>query len=482
MSRIKPQLSPSGTNSMLSFLTGALDVAYMGSSPFVLSHCYDLPLRIISVANAYDGSLAVLKNPNPTRSQSNEDTIKIGTTLGSDGQILGKHFSEERHEGDLVFVNLSPEECVDAISTGLIDYAALWEPFVTILQNKGAEKVFTDQDLSFNMYHFIVASETSISSSTDSLIRFIKLHLDSIEKLNRNVSQYITELKYIFGPDISESRYKEMLFQEYEWPKYNFLSELNNIPESLEASLLKISETHYDLDNGDMISPNTSRFFPDSNLGDGDADTLSLGYSKDIMCTTFHVADLSNSFSTYDLSVESSGRRVEERIALLDEEWQNDVKLCHELIPRDPELVVQKIGRMNEKIFRKIEKHLIGETPNSIAAAIQSLRDKDLVPRDVLSWADSIRSIRNVATHDNENIAPEEARNTFNIFLNLLEWYESEADDLLQFDRCPRCYYQLEEGWTVCPRCGNSLEEVCPACGQEVQNEWQACPNCGSEL
>lgn len=482
MSKVTPQLSPSGTNSMLSFLTGALDVAYMGSSPFVLSHCYDLPLRIITIANAHDGSLAILKNPNPTRSESGDEVPKIGTTLGSDGQVLAHHFSKEKAEDDLIFVNLSPEECIDAISTGLIDYAALWEPFVTTLENKGAERLYTDQDLPFNMYSFIVASDDSISNSSESLNSLVNLHIGSIEKAKDKLTEYISELRYIFGPDIKEEEYLSILENDYFWPKYNFLSNNTEVKKPLRDSILKVCKTHIELENGDLSDPDIESFFPEVNSeeqGNGDID---LGYSNSIMCTTFHIADLANSFSHYDLSVESSGRRVEERIALLDEEWQNDMKLCHELIPRDPELVVQKIGRMNEKIFRKVENSLIGEAPNSIAAAIQSLRDKDLVPRDVLSWADSIRSIRNVATHDDESIKSEEARNTFNIFLNLLEWYESEADDLLQFDRCPRCYYQLEEGWTVCPRCGNSLEEVCPACGQEVQNEWQACPNCGSEL
>jgi len=478
MSVITPQLTPSGTNSMLNFFTGALDVAYMGSSPFMLAHLYNLPVRIISIANAHNGSLAILKGAEKPENEKNRK-YKLGTTLGSDGQVLAFHFSKSLKENNKpIIVNLSPEECIEALSVGLIDYAALWEPFVSIAKKANNNVVFTDKDLNFKMYSFIVATDKAIINKTSSLTSFLQLHSASIDQISNQLPRFLPRLRLIFGSDIDVNRYHIMLRDEYYWPGGNYLEDKKSINSDLEDSLKSVYKTHFDLGNGEISDFSVQRFFP-SGRPVKDLPDLNLGYSNSIMCATFHVADLSKSFSEFGLKVDSSNRRIEERIALLQEKWQNDIKLCYELLQRDPELVVQKIGRMNEQLFREIEESLIGETSKSIAAVIQSLRDKKLIPRDILSWADSIRSIRNVATHDNEKILPDESQNAFNIFLNILEWYEQASQNLFKHTRCPQCYNELNKDWNLCPRCGKSVQTNCSSCKKELKPEWKVCPYCG---
>jgi RNA polymerase subunit RPABC4/transcription elongation factor Spt4 len=48
---------------------------------------------------------------------------------------------------------------------------------------------------------------------------------------------------------------------------------------------------------------------------------------------------------------------------------------------------------------------------------------------------------------------------------------------------CSKCGQGIQEGWKLCPACGNPLEEKkCLKCGQTVQEGWKLCPACGNSL
>jgi RNA polymerase subunit RPABC4/transcription elongation factor Spt4 len=48
--------------------------------------------------------------------------------------------------------------------------------------------------------------------------------------------------------------------------------------------------------------------------------------------------------------------------------------------------------------------------------------------------------------------------------------------------RCPNCNNELQEGWKICPFCGNKLELKCHRCHQRVEEGWAVCPFCGTTL
>ena len=198
------------------------------------------------------------------------------------------------------------------------------------------------------------------------------------------------------------------------------------------------------------------------------------------MCATFHVADYEGLFETQGLRVQAGKRRIADRIARSSADVQEDLRLCHELLARDPELVIQKLGRMNEHIFREMLRKITGEEPKSAAAAIESLRLLKAVPPDILSWADSVRSIRNVATHQIEAPDLDEAQNVFNIMLNIVEWYDRQSSETsLPVKRCRRCHLDLHEDWVACPQCGTTTSVDCAKCRGALSPGWKVCPRCG---
>lgn len=475
--RLSPQFSTSGTHSMLSFFTGALDVAYMGISPTLLGHTYHLPLRIIAVANAHAGSLAVVG-----RSDARLDgASKIGMVLGSDAHVLAHHFSQsDRSSSKPLFINLSPDESLHALRTGMIDFAALWEPYVSMALEGGAAVAFSDRDLDFEIFSFIVASERAVREKRDALHKLVAAHLGAIDEVERDVDRHLARLRMVFGLSVSHARYGDVLRDTYRWPRMNPLED--GLDEEVLRSLAGVRDAHVALGTAGTDHSIESLIPMPTSARSPDPDThLNLGYTNSIMCTTFHVADFAGLFEDTGLRIDAGRRRVEERIARLSPEFQDDLRLCHELIARDPGLVIQKLGRMNEALFTELARRLLGVEEQSFSAVLQSIRKAELVPRDMLSWADSIRSIRNVATHDGAVLTVEEAGNAFSILLNIVEWFERERasfDEPLQ--RCSVCRTTVRDGWRACPECGMSLSQACTACNEPLETAWKVCPRCAA--
>lgn len=478
--RLLPQYSPSGTNSMLNFFTGALDVAYMGSSPLLLGHSYRLPLRILATANAHHGSLAVVGKDGGSPSSP----LKLGTVLGSDGHVLAHHFAQANEGRRVFYLNLPPEECLHALRTGMIDCAALWEPHVSIATDSGASVWFTDRDLDFRMFSFIVATERVVGEKTAALRALVRGHLAAIDEIESDFDPYGQRLRMIFGPDLTAASYERVLREGYEWPRHDFLTE-GAIDADVEAALSGVLATHVALGTVDGNAAEIDRLAPRDEDPDLPAaeQHLNLGYSNSIMCATFHVGDLAELFDSAGLAMHVGRRRVEERIARVSAERQDDLRLCYELIDRDPELVIQKLGRMNEQLFRGQLRRLTGQEPRSFGAALEALRDLDAIPGDILSWSNSIRSIRNVATHEDETLTSEEAQNAFNIFLNVIEWCDSHRlESIAVGGRCPRCRAPVDHDWVACPECAAPLSAKCDSCGDGLQPSWKLCPRCGTAV
>lgn len=478
--RLLPQYSPSGTNSMLNFFTGALDVAYMGSSPLLLGHSYRLPLRVLATANEHHGSLAIVGRDRGSPGSA----LKLGTVMGSDGHVLAHHFAKADDSRRVFYLNLPPEECLHALRMGMIDCAALWEPHVSIAVDAGASVWFTDQDLDFTMFSFIVATERVVGEKTAALEALVKGHLAAIDAIESDLDPFGQRLRMIFGPDLTAASYERILREAYKWPRHDFLASGALDPE-VKKALGAVLETHVALGTVDGGAADLVLLAPHDEEADLPADeqALDLGYSNSIMCATFHVGDLGEMFDSAGLAMHVGRRRVEERIARVSAERQDDLRLCYELIDRDPELVIQKLGRMNEQLFRGQLRRLTEKDPRSFGAVLESLRELDAVPGDILSWSNSIRSIRNVATHEDETLTSEEAQNAFNIFLNVIEWCDRhQLESSAVGGRCPRCRAPVDDDWVACPECAASLSYQCDSCGDGLQPGWKLCPRCGTAV
>jgi hypothetical protein len=47
--------------------------------------------------------------------------------------------------------------------------------------------------------------------------------------------------------------------------------------------------------------------------------------------------------------------------------------------------------------------------------------------------------------------------------------------------KCPKCSFDLEPGFVVCPRCGESVKVKCESCDMYIESWWEFCAYCGVE-
>lgn len=45
--------------------------------------------------------------------------------------------------------------------------------------------------------------------------------------------------------------------------------------------------------------------------------------------------------------------------------------------------------------------------------------------------------------------------------------------------KCPSCTFDLEPGFVVCPRCGESVKVRCERCNEYIESHWEYCAYCG---
>ena len=454
-------------------------MAYMGSSPLVLGHLYNLPMRLLAVACRHTGSQAIIARNGATPPPAGP---RIGTVLGSDGHVLAHHFAKARGLRSPVYINLSPEECVNALSSGMLDYAALWEPYVSLAEAVGASRVFTDDEVPFSLYGFLVATERAVDEKYKLVEACRQVNDAALESLRRDPASSVKRLRMVFGSAVSTQTYERILTDGYDWEAVDLLN-ADTIPEAIMAGLQGVRAAHEEL-QGTTFSDRPIEALIGAAQGDrprDDTAPLLLGYSNSIMCTTFHVADYEGLFTSHGFDVQSGRRRIEDRIARLDAETQDDFRLCYELLHRDPELVIQKLGHINEQLFRRLSRQLLNTESKSTAAVIEALRESAAIPSDILSWADSVRSIRNVVTHAEQRVTDDQAANVFNIMLDIVEWHLGARDSLASaIARCGRCRAHVESDWVACPNCGASLSGTCRGCDKPVETTWKVCPHCGT--
>ncbi len=483
-----PKFSDSGTESMFQFFTGEVDVAYMGLTPYVLGVVYGLPIKIVAVAQELHKSHGiVLKQGSILERNQN---IKIGTVFGSSGHYLAHKWMKK--EGlNVSFVNLSTKEQKEAFEYGFLDGVAVWEPHVSLIEQMGGQCVFDTSDLDTPIFNVITASESTIQNKGESLDRFLETHFSAINKIeNSNSKEYAEYFQVIYNREISPQQYGEITTDKYKWPKNNYLENTQNntdIKNALEKSVTFLNE--FGLINKNNI--NTEDCFPSENTNrmtawssTNNSRNIKLGYSDSLLCSTFHISQRLGLFDDAGIKIRSDETRLVEKIASFDKKYRDKISEIRDLAKNNFEAATIVLGKENKKLFRNIYKRVFDKRPpDEFKLLLDGLDSENLLPGHVLTSAHWIRQLQKIAV-DEEGITSSQANDALTRFVDILEWFHNERDNLSQInERCPDCRYEIEDtDWKVCPDCGTELSNTCGGCGAEIERVWDHCPKCGNDL
>jgi uncharacterized protein with PIN domain len=142
------------------------------------------------------------------------------------------------------------------------------------------------------------------------------------------------------------------------------------------------------------------------------------------------------------------------------------------------------LGKENNKLFSRIYERVFNEhPPDEFRELLDKLDEENLLPGHVLTSAHWIRQLQKIAA-DDEGITSSQANDALTRFVDILEWFHNERDNLSQVnDRCPDCNQEIKDkDWKVCPQCGSQLSNICENCGVELELGWGHCPECGRSV
>jgi hypothetical protein len=195
------------------------------------------------------------------------------------------------------------------------------------------------------------------------------------------------------------------------------------------------------------------------------------------MCAPFYLGQVRDYFGSETVLLEVPKDLQAERIARMSDAARAELIGVKELLDKDPELAVMKIGRIIERELIDLYSQVFTtEAPRRISATLAELEENEVIPPLLASSADWVRRVRNVATHG-MGTSPETAQRAFSELLEYLEWSvmaKREVDP-----RCGRCKAVVKSGWKKCPSCTAEIVRSCQHCGLELKSGWKICPECG---
>lgn len=478
---LTPQFTSSGTESMFLFFTGAIDLAYVGITPYLLGHSYGLPVRIVAIAQEYGPSHGiVLRDPSTSLTKP---LIKLGTVLGSDAHRIAASWAQEQTT-EVSIVNLTPPDQLKAFEFGFIDGVAVWEPQLTLAEHLGGERVFTTDDTKVAGFNLVCASDTAIEEDAALIDRFLEAHMEAVSVMSGSaIEGHVDYLSSVFDHRIESDDYLKLIQHGYRWPSVAFRS-----PPAEDHPLVRsITETARFLRGAGLIRhadlPASECFPAHWPAKPPKHHSLAVGYSDSLMCASYHLGQGLGLFERSGFAIDSDERRLIERIASLDRTFQDELATVEGVLRSDPELAVMKIGRINELLWTEVYRTTHGAgPPRQISKTMAILEEEGLAPLPILSSAGWVRSIRNVATHHG-GISRSQARSAFEHLIDILEWHEANRDSLTKRETtCPECEKPLDAGWKACPFCGADQSPNCRQCGESVLREWKICPHCGADV
>jgi sulfonate transport system substrate-binding protein len=181
---------PTGIEANEAILTGAVDVAEVGITPFVTLLSRSSDVVAIGVASSGGGMYrTVVRKESPYQSMDDLRGKKIAIRVGSGNYSAFLVYIASRgwKETDFQIVNSGDQEAIAALTAGSVDAVIYWEPIVSVLIAKGiARPIFSFKGVVDNPI-FVVANRKAIAQKRPALIKYLATYMDAQALLTRDV-------------------------------------------------------------------------------------------------------------------------------------------------------------------------------------------------------------------------------------------------------------------------------------------------------
>ncbi|KAA0596064.1 ABC-type nitrate/sulfonate/bicarbonate transport system substrate-binding protein [Azospirillum lipoferum] len=188
--KIEPVKLSTGVEANEAILTGAIDVAEVGITPFVTLLSRSSDVVAIGVVSSGGGIYrTVVRTDAPYQSMDDLRGKKIAIRVGSGNYSAFLTYITQRgwKETDFQLVNSGDQEAIAALTAGSVDAVIYWEPIVSVLIAKGiARPIFSFKGVVDNPV-FLVANRKTLSRSPKAFAKFVAAFMDGQEFLTNDV-------------------------------------------------------------------------------------------------------------------------------------------------------------------------------------------------------------------------------------------------------------------------------------------------------
>ena len=175
-----------------------------------------------------------------------KDSLRSGTMEISVTNYILEQYLSQSHHIDKVFINEIPAR-LEAVLSGQLDAGIFPEPFATIGQLRGLEKIIFP-DIPRESLNIIAFTEEALSTKEESLLGFHTAYARAVEDLQDNPDAARDVLLEVI-PNIPPEARELIILPEYQYPRLpsdQFISEIIQWTSG-------VTGTPYSIESGDMI-------------------------------------------------------------------------------------------------------------------------------------------------------------------------------------------------------------------------------------
>lgn len=230
---VQAQQFNSGTDTIEAIISGQLDITYIGPSPALTGYSSD-PDAVRLIAGATSGGAGLAVNPEAISSVDDLAGTTIATpSLGNTQDVAARFYLQEQGlettpegGGD---VSLLPQDNPVTIQTyrqGEIDGGWLPEPYLSILEQEGAEVLVDEAELwpdgQFVTTHVLV-NASFLEENPEVVDAFLQAHVESVTYVNENSEQARDEVAAFLNDATGEELEPETLASA--WDRLTFTND-----------------------------------------------------------------------------------------------------------------------------------------------------------------------------------------------------------------------------------------------------------------
>lgn len=188
--KIEPVKLSTGVEANEGLLTGAIDVAEVGITPFVTLLSRSTDIVAIGVVSSGGGIYrTVVRTDAPYQSMDDLRGKKIAIRVGSGNYSAFLIYIATRgwKETDFQLVNSGDQEAIAALTAGSVDAVIYWEPIVSVLIAKQiARPIFSFKGVVDNPV-FLVANRKTLAGKPQAFAKYVAAFMDGQDLLTKDV-------------------------------------------------------------------------------------------------------------------------------------------------------------------------------------------------------------------------------------------------------------------------------------------------------